>query len=62
MRDPSFSVSARFLALAVVLSVFSSRVSAEVVRVEIERREPFAGGMSFGTVGAYESIRGPFSF
>ncbi len=62
MRDPSFSVSARFLAVAVVLSVVSSRASAELVRVEIERREPFAGGTTFGTVGAYESIRGRFHF
>jgi len=33
-------------------------VSAEVLRVETVSREPFAGGMTFGTTGAYEKLRG----
>ncbi|MDA0588219.1 MAG: SMP-30/gluconolactonase/LRE family protein [Planctomycetota bacterium] len=31
---------------------------SELTRFEIERREPFAGGQSFGEVGAYERIVG----
>lgn len=31
---------------------------AEVVRLEVASREPFAGGMAFGPTGAYEKIRG----
>ena len=32
------------------------------IRLHIERREPFAGGMSFGDVGPYERIDGSASF
>ena len=28
------------------------------VRIEVERREPFAGGMSFESVGPYERLAG----
>jgi len=31
---------------------------AEVVRIEVSSREPFAGGQAFGAVGAYEKVRG----
>lgn len=31
---------------------------AEVVRIQVDRREPFAGGQSFGSVGPYERILG----
>ena len=37
-------------------------VSAEVVKIEILSREPFADGMEFGGVGAYEKIRGRLHF
>ncbi len=36
----------------------SADLAARVVRVEILERAPFAQGMPFGTVGAYERIRG----
>jgi hypothetical protein len=42
--------------LLLLLSAVSLR--AEVVRVDITSREPFAGGTGFGGVGAYEKIRG----
>src|SRR5215211_9274860 len=31
---------------------------AKVERVEILSRQPFAGGVSFGSVGSYEKLRG----
>ena len=36
----------------------TTTVSAEVVRIEIDRQEPFAQGHSFGDVGPYEKITG----
>lgn len=33
-------------------------LSAEVVRMEIQRREPFAGGHAFGSSGPYEKVVG----
>ncbi len=36
--------------------------SAEVVRLEITERCPFAGGKTFGDVGAYEVIRGKLHY
>jgi len=50
------------------LSVFLSfgfavtPASAEVVRIEIEKREPFAKGQSFGEAGAYEVLGGRLFF
>jgi hypothetical protein len=44
------------------LLAFSGLLHAEVVSLEIHRREPFAGGMSFGEVGAYEKIVGVARF
>src|SRR5262245_42372889 len=35
-----------------------SRLRAEVVSLEVQRREPFAGGKPFGDAGAYEKIAG----
>lgn len=40
----------------------SHRASAEVTRFEIVSREPFAGGQTFGEVGAYERITGKIHY
>ncbi len=39
-----------------------SSVDARVDRFEITLREPFADGAEFGTVGAYERIRGKIHY
>jgi hypothetical protein len=39
-----------------LLASLSAR--AEVVRIEVTAREPFAGGREFGSAGAYEKVRG----
>ncbi len=44
---------------AVVLLMVTA-AEARVTRVEIARREPFAGGQAFGAVGPYEKIVGRF--
>jgi hypothetical protein len=44
------------IALCLLLTAVASH--AEVVRVEVAERSPFAGGASFGPAGAYERIRG----
>lgn len=41
-----------------LLAIFVSPLSAELIRFEILKREPFAGGTEFGTSGAYERIIG----
>jgi len=41
-----------------VLAVCIASASAEVVRIEIGQRKPFAEGVGFGNSGAYESISG----
>lgn len=49
----------RFLpCLAALALVLVTAARAEVVRVEITERGPFAAGRSFGEVGAYERIKG----
>ena len=48
------------LSLCVSLAAFTA--TAEVVRVQVDRRQPFAGGHEFGQVGAYESIAGRLHF
>ena len=40
------------------ITALSQRACAEVVRFEIQSREPFADGKEFGDVGAYERIVG----
>ena len=48
---------------AIVLALFLlAPASAEVVRIQIEHREAFAGGHSFGKAGPYESVSGRFFF
>lgn len=44
--------------IAIWLVLFLRLAQAEVVRVEIRERGPFAGGHEFGKVGAYEKIVG----
>lgn len=51
----------RTVALAVVLllaTILAPASAAHVVRFVVELREPFAGGVSWGTSGAYERLRG----
>ncbi len=51
--------TARGLVSAALLSVvFAVPTSAQVVRMQVDRREPFAGGKSFGSVGPYEKLVG----
>jgi Alpha/beta hydrolase domain len=45
-------------ALVLILGLSAAPAAAEVVRLEIASREPFAGGQPWGAVGAYEKIRG----
>lgn len=46
------------LSRIILLSLVAVCTHAEVVRVEITDRSPFASGKSFGSVGAYERIKG----
>ena len=39
-------------------AMLASAAAAQVSRIEIDRREPFAGGQSFGEVGPYEKVVG----
>lgn len=49
----------RHVGLPAVLSLLlAASASAEVARIEVTRREPFAGGMSFGSAGPYEKLVG----
>jgi sugar lactone lactonase YvrE len=51
----------RCIAVLFVLVAVSS-ASAECIELKIVKREPFAGGMSFGDVGSYERIVGIAKF
>lgn len=46
--------------LALLSSLAAGPAHAALTRVEITKREPFAGGMAFGNSGAYERIQGRF--
>ncbi len=52
----------RVFAGLILTCLWIAPVSAEVVRFEIIRREPFANGVSFGAGGAYEKIVGRVHF
>jgi hypothetical protein len=52
---------ARVVAL-VALFTAAAPVRAEVTRMTITARTPFAGGATFGTVGAYEKIKGVLTY
>ena len=44
--------------LTLLLILTAGSVFAEVTRIRIDQREPFADGTRFGQAGAYESITG----
>lgn len=52
----------RVFAGLILTCLWFAPVSAEVVRFEIIRREPFANGVSFGAGGSYEKIVGRVHF
>jgi len=48
------------LFVCALLALGATAADAGVTRIEIERREVFAGGYAFGAVGAYEKVVGRF--
>lgn len=50
----------RIPAVVTIALLLAAAAEASVTRIEITRREPFAGGQAFGAVGAYEKIVGRF--
>lgn len=60
VRSLSHSESALMTRLLIVFAIlgWTTGLQAEVVRVEIRERSPFAGGHSFGSAGPYEKIAG----
>ncbi|HWO87973.1 MAG TPA: alpha/beta hydrolase domain-containing protein [Gemmatimonadales bacterium] len=53
---------ASLLLAPVLLIMAGSRAAADVVRVEVDRREVLAGGVSWGSAGAYERLVGRVFF
>jgi hypothetical protein len=49
-------------ALALAVALAPALASADVVSIEIRRREPFAGGAAFGAAGPYERVSGVVRF
>jgi hypothetical protein len=47
---------------AVAILLIPLRANAELVRLAVEHREPFAGGVEWGAAGAYERLTGTASF
>lgn len=54
-------VAPRVVAMVALLAA-ASPVRAEVTRMTITARAPFAGGATFGSVGAYEKIKGVLTY
>ncbi len=52
----------RILVFAIIAALLPQAVRAEVARLRIERREPLAGGRSFGAAGPYEKLVGKVDF
>lgn len=50
------------LLVSLWISLAPGPAMAEVTRIEINRRQPFAGGHSFGRTGRYETLSGRFVF
>jgi hypothetical protein len=50
------------LALAFAFTMCGTSVRAEVTGIQIDRREAFAGGRSFGAIGPYEIVSGRVAF
>lgn len=65
-RSPALTQSLmktiRILFLSGSLAVFAIPSPAEVVRVQIDKREPFANGHRFGRTGSYERLEGRIFF
>jgi hypothetical protein len=59
---PSTPRPARALAPLALLLFAGAAGRAELVTVDVQRREPFAGGMAFGDIGPYEKIVGVARF
>ena len=57
---PAFTARALLAALIATAAVTGSprAARAEVLRLEITRREPYAGGREFGKSGPYEAVSG----
>jgi uncharacterized protein (TIGR03437 family) len=45
-----------------LFGIFASVAAARVVTIQITSRTSFAGGATFGTAGAYETVRGTITF
>src|SRR5689334_16519487 len=52
------TMTMRLVALAGVVLALCQPLGAQVVRIKIDRREPFAEGHPFGSAGAYEKLEG----
>ena len=52
----------RFFAAVLLLGILASAAAARVVSIQITSRTSFAGGATFGTAGAYETLRGTVTF
>src|SRR3954470_6681599 len=50
------------MVVAVAAILVSARGEAALVRLTIEHREPFAGGVEWGSAGAYERLTGTPDF
>lgn len=46
--------------VAILLLLCAAAAEARVTRIEVTRREPFAGGQAFGSSGPYEKVVGRF--
>ncbi|MBI4664594.1 MAG: hypothetical protein HY735_37860 [Verrucomicrobia bacterium] len=55
-------MTSKFLWLALLLPALGGFARAELVSLEIHRREPFAGATSFGEAGPYEKLVGVARF
>lgn len=62
VRSGRLRLAAPWLVLAAGMVAVPSGVAAEVLRVEIERREEVLGGRAWGAVGAYEKLVGRIYF
>jgi hypothetical protein len=55
-----FAKPAVSLVAGAALASLAATAQARVTKIDIVKREPFAGGEAFGTVGAYEKVAGRF--
>ena len=52
----------RLAAAALLLTIFASAAVGRVVSIQVTSRTSFAGGATFGTAGAYETLSGTVTF